>query len=63
LNNEIENYTESESDDENEGLLHVGRCGTLNIQEVYSDEDENTNDAVTRDGEESPNTVIISDDE
>jgi len=63
LNNEIEGCTESESDDENEELLHVGRCGTLNVEEIYSDEDENTNDAVTRDGGESPDTVIISDDE
>ena len=30
--NEIENYTESESDDEYEELLHVNRCcGTLNV--------------------------------
>jgi len=62
LNNGIENYTESESDDENEELLHVGRCGTVNVQEIYSDEDENTNDAVTSDDGENPDTVIISDD-
>jgi len=65
LNNEIESCRESESDDVNEKLLHVSRCGTLNVQEVYSDKDENTNDAVTctGDGGENPDTVIISDDE
>ena len=63
LTNEIENYTESESDDEYEELLHVDRCcGTLNVRDVYSDEDDNTDNTVTSD-EESPDTVIISDDE
>jgi len=65
LTNEIENYSESESDDEYEELLHVSRSkGTLTVQEVYSDSvEEGTDGTLTSSEEESTDAVVISDDD
>ena len=56
-------HSESESKDEYKELVHVcRRRGTLKVQEVYSDEDESASGTVTSDNEDSPDTVVISDD-